>query len=166
MDTIIEKIARSTQLDIRFIGNVLTLFEGGATIPFISRYRKEMTGSMDEVQITGIRDMHLKLMEIEKRRETILRTIAEQGKLSDELKKNIENAETLTELEDLYLPYRPRKKTRAGIAREKGLEPLAVLLMKQKELNLMGKAAEFINKDVPDEEAALQGARDIMAEWI
>ena len=166
MDKNIEKIADSLKLDSKNIRNVIRLFDEGATIPFISRYRKEMTGSMDEVQITEVRDMFQKLQEIDSRRETILKTIEEQGKLTPELKQKIELAESLTELEDLYLPYKPKKKTRASIAKEKGLEPLAAILMKQQELNLTARAAEFINDQVPDEEAALQGARDIIAEWI
>ena len=166
MDKNIEKIADSLKLDSNNIRNVIRLFDEGATIPFISRYRKEMTGSMDEVQITEVRDMFQKLLDIDSRRETILKTIDEQGKLTPELRQKIEMAESLTELEDLYLPYKPKKKTKASIAREKDLEPLAIILMKQDELNIMDRAAEFINDQVPDEEAALQGARDIIAEWI
>ncbi|MBN1951610.1 MAG: RNA-binding transcriptional accessory protein [Bacteroidales bacterium] len=166
MEKYLEKIAKTTQLEAGKIANVLKLLNEGATIPFISRYRKEMTGSMDEVQVAEVRDQYLKLQEIDKRRETILKTIEEQGKLTPELKNKIESAETLTELEDLYLPYKPKKKTRASVAKEKGLEPLAAILMKQKELNILSKAAEFVNKDVPDEKAALQGARDIVAEWV
>ncbi len=162
----IDKIAKATKLDVRYISNVLQLLDEGATIPFISRYRKEMTGSMDEVRITEIRDLFLKLQEIDKRRETILRTIEEQGELTSELKQKIESAESLTELEDLYLPYKPKKKTRASIAREKGLEPLAAIIMKQKEPDIQARAAEFINEQVPDKEAAVQGAHDIIAEWI
>lgn len=162
----IDKIAKATKLDVRYISNVLQLLDEGATIPFISRYRKEMTGSMDEVRITEIRDLFLKLQEIDKRRETILRTIEEQGELTSELKQKIESAESLTELEDLYLPYKPKKKTRASMAREKGLEPLAAIIMKQKEPDIQARAAEFINEQVPDEEAAVQGAHDIIAEWI
>jgi uncharacterized protein len=161
-----EVIARSTGLDRKNVSNVLQLFDEGATIPFISRYRKEMSGSMDEVQISDIRELCEKLKELDKRRETILKTIEEQGKLTPDLKLKIEKADTLTELEDIYLPYKPKKKTRASIAREKGLEPLAVIIMKQQELNLMGRAAAFINDKVEDEDAALQGARDIIAEWI
>ena len=145
MDKNIEKIADSLKLDSNNIRNVIRLFDEGATIPFISRYRKEMTGSMDEVQITEVRDMFQKLLDIDSRRETILKTIDEQGKLTPELRQKIEMAESLTELEDLYLPYKPKKKTKASIAREKDLEPLAIILMKQDELNIMDRAAEFIN---------------------
>jgi protein Tex len=166
MERNLEKICKITQLDEKGVRNVLLLLSEGATIPFISRYRKEMTGSLDEVQIADIRDLNDKLNEIEKRREAILKSIEEQGKMTPELKQKIETAETLTELEDLYLPYKPKKKTRASVAKEKGLEPLAAILMKQKEMNIMARAAEFINDAVPDEEAALQGARDIIAEWV
>ncbi|MBN2522278.1 MAG: RNA-binding transcriptional accessory protein [Bacteroidales bacterium] len=161
-----EKISNVIQFKREHVANVLKLFKDGATIPFISRYRKEMTGSMDEVQVAGIRDLHEKLIEIDKRRATILKSIEGQDKLTPELRKKIEESETLTELEDLYLPYKPKKKTRAGIAREKGLEPLAVIIMKQREVNILSKAGEFLNDDVRDVEAALQGARDILAEWI
>ncbi len=166
MERNLEKICKTTQLEEKQVRNVLTLLDEGATIPFISRYRKEMTGSMDEVQITAVRDLNEKLNEIEKRRETILKSIDDQEKLTPELKARIDAAESLTELEDLYLPYKPKKKTRASIAKEKGLEPLAAILMKQKEMNIMARAAEFISDVVADEEAALQGARDIIAEWV
>jgi protein Tex len=166
MENYVEVISKVKQLEIKSVRSVLKLLDEGATIPFISRYRKEMTGSMDEVQIAEVRDLFAKLEEIDRRRETILKTIEEQGKLTTELKKKIEVAESMTELEDLYLPYKPKKKTRASIAKEKGLEPLAAIIMKQKELNIIGKAEEFLNDDVPDAEAALLGARDIIAEWI
>lgn len=166
MEKYVETISKAKQIEAKHIRNVLKLLSEGSTIPFISRYRKEMTGSMDEVQIAEVRDRFIKLEEIDKRRETILKTIAEQGKLTPDLQKKIEEAETLTTLEDLYLPYKPKKKTRASTAKEKGLEPLAAIIMKQKELNITGKAEEFINDEVPDIEAALQGARDIIAEWI
>jgi uncharacterized protein len=166
MERNLEKICKITRLNEKGVRNVLQLLAEGSTIPFISRYRKEMTGSMDEVRITDIRDLYDKLTEIDKRRESILKTIDEQGKLTPELKEKIEASETLTELEDLYLPYKQKKKTKASIAKERGLEPLAAILMKQKEMNTMARAAEFINDAVPDEESALQGARDIIAEWI
>jgi protein Tex len=166
MSTYVEKIAASTGLKPQFVEETLKLLESGATIPFISRYRKEMTGSMDEVQVMEVRDLSLKLAEIDKRREAILKSIEEQGKLTPELKSRIDLAESLTELEDIYLPYKQKKKTKASIAREKGLEPLAVILMKQQELNIESKAAEFITDLVPDADEALQGARDIIAEWV
>jgi uncharacterized protein len=148
------------------VENTLSLLAGGATVPFISRYRKERTGNLDEEQITEIREQAAKLEEIDKRRETILKTIDEQGQLTDELKHKIEKATTLQELEDIYLPYKPKKRTRATKAREKGLEPLAKILMKQAETEPELKAEEFLNEDVSNEEEALQGARDIIAEWI
>ncbi len=148
------------------VKNTIELFDGGATIPFISRYRKEATGSLDEIQIAAIKDLLTKLLEIDSRRETILKTIEEQGNLTPELKKRIEEAQTLTELEDIYLPYKPKKKTRATKAKEKGLEPLAKIMMKQKELNIEGKAEQFLNDEVESIEDALQGARDIIAEWV
>ncbi|NOQ23725.1 MAG: S1 RNA-binding domain-containing protein [Bacteroidales bacterium] len=158
----------STNLSIKDwqVKNTIQLFDEGATMPFISRYRKEATGSLDEVQISAIKDQLTKLLEIDSRRETILKAIDEQGKLTEELKKRIQDAQTLTELEDIYLPYKQKKKTRAVKAREKGLEPLAKILMKQQELNIIGKAETFINDDVPTADDALQGARDIIAEWI
>jgi len=166
MENNIAKIARATNLDIKNIRNVIKLSEEGATIPFISRYRKEMTGSMDEVAVAGVLESYKKLLEIDDRRESILKNIDEQGKLTPELRSTIENAQSLTELEDIYLPYKPKKKTRAGIAKEKGLEPLAAILMKQKEVDIYRIAEDFINEKVPDAEAALQGARDIIAEWV
>jgi len=162
----LEKICKSTQLEEKQVSNVLILLDEGATIPFISRYRKEMTGSMDEVQITEIRDLFRKYQEIDKRRRTILKTIDEQGKLTPELKQKLELAGSMSELEDLYLPFKPKKKTRAGNARGHGLEPLAKTLMEQKEPDVHALAGGFINDHVPDIESALQGARDIMAEWI
>ncbi|MBN2520456.1 MAG: RNA-binding transcriptional accessory protein, partial [Bacteroidales bacterium] len=159
-------IAKGLNIEPEQVKNTIQLFSGGATIPFISRYRKELTGSLDEVVIGEIQIQLNKLIEIDKRRETILKSIEEQGQLSDDLKKKIEEALTLNELEDIYLPYKPKKKTRGSMAKEKGLEPLAKIVMKQTELNIIKKAEEFINKDVPDVESALQGARDIVAEWI
>ncbi len=162
----VDIISQRTQLRTEHVANVIELLDGGATIPFISRYRKEMSGSMDEVQVSDVREQYEKLQELDKRRQAILKSIEEQEKLTPELKSRIEEADTLTELEDLYLPYKPKRKTRAGIAREKGLEPLAVILMKQREVNIEAKAAGFITGEVPDVQAALQGARDIVAEWI
>ncbi|MBN2519436.1 MAG: RNA-binding transcriptional accessory protein [Bacteroidales bacterium] len=159
-------IANSLEINENQVKNTIKLLEEGSTIPFISRYRKEVTGSLDETQITEIQKQLNKLIEIDHRRETILKTIEEQGNLTAELKEKIEKAQTITELEDIYLPFKPKRKTRASVAREHGLEPLAKILMKQKELNIHSKAEEFINKDVPDAESALQGARDIIAEWI
>ncbi len=160
------KISTSLSVKDWQVKNTLQLFDEGATMPFISRYRKEATGSLDEVQIATIKDQFTKLLEIDSRRETILKSIDEQGKLTDDLKKRIEEAHTLTELEDIYLPYKPKKKTRGTKAKEKGLEPLAKIIMKQQELNIISKAEQFINNEVPTADDALQGARDIVAEWI
>jgi len=160
----------STELGLKDwqVEHVTNLLGEGATIPFISRYRKEMTGSLDEVLLTQIRDRREQLEELEKRRVYILKTIEEQGNLTPELKKSLEEAETLTVLEDLYLPFKPKRRTKATMAREKGLEPLAKLIFNQKDLDIEEAAANYIDpeKDVNNVEEALQGARDIMAEWI
>ncbi len=162
----IEIISKNLSLVPWQVENTLRLLEESATIPFISRYRKEATGSLDEIQLAEIRNQHIKLIEIDKRRETILKSIEQQGKLTDELKQKILTAITLTELEDLYLPYKPKKKTRASVAREKGLEPLAQILMKQKETDIYSRANEYISDKVLTADDALQGARDIIAEWV
>jgi uncharacterized protein len=162
----IKKIAGIIAVNEWQVENTIKLLDEGATIPFISRYRKEVTGSLDEVQIEAIKDHVARLKEIDNRRDTILKSIEEQGLLTDELKSKIENAHTLTELEDIYLPYKPKKKTRASKAKERGLEPLAKLILKQQELNITAKAEQFITDEVPSVEDALQGARDIIAEWI
>ena len=150
------------------VTNTITLLKEGATVPFIARYRKEMTGSLDEVQIAAIRERYEKIVELEKRREAILASVKEQEKLTPELEKQFMEASTMSELEDLYLPYRPKRRTRASIAREKGLEPLAKIIMSQNEIDPFRKAKEFINpeKDVKSEEDAIAGARDIIAEWV
>ncbi|MFC2152636.1 Tex family protein [Bacteroidota bacterium] len=160
------KISANLSIKDWQVKNTIQLFDEGATIPFVSRYRKEATGSLDELQIAAIKDQLAKLQEIDSRRDTILKTIDEQGNLTDELKERIKNAETLTELEDIYLPFKPKKKTRATKAKERGLEPLAKIIMKQQELNILSKAEQFINDEVPSADDALQGARDIIAEWI
>lgn len=159
-------ISKALNISPKQVSNTIQLLEEGATIPFIARYRKEMTGSLDEMQISDIKELLAKLKELEKRRESILKSIEEQGKLTPELKAQIENANTLTELEDIYLPYKPKRKTRATAAKEKGLEPLAEIILKQYERDIFHRAAQFINEEVKDEEEALQGARDIIAEWI
>jgi protein Tex len=158
----------STYLNIKpfQVKNTIQLLEEGATIPFISRYRKERTGSLDEVQIGTIRDQLEKFEELEKRKETILKTIEEQGALTSELKKRITDCYEATELEDLYLPYKPKRRTRATIARENGLEPLAKIIMKQFERDPESKAVSFLNENVENVEDALAGARDIIAEWV
>ena len=148
------------------ISSTLHLLGEGATIPFISRYRKEATGGLDEVQIEQIKEQHDKLCDIAKRKETILGTITEQGKLTAELEKRINDTWNPTELEDIYLPYKPKRKTRAEAARQKGLEPLATLLLLQRENNLSARSASFVKGEVKDVEDALKGARDIIAEQV
>ena len=148
------------------ISSTLHLLGEGATIPFISRYRKEATGGLNEVQIEQIKEQHDKLCDIAKRKETILGTITEQGKLTAELEKRINDTWNPTELEDIYLPYKPKRKTRAEAARQKGLEPLATLLLLQRENNLSARAASFVKGEVKDVEDALKGARDIIAEQV
>lgn len=150
----------------RQVSNTVKLLNEGATIPFISRYRKEQTGSLDEVQVAAIRDRLTKLEDLYKRKETVLTTIEEQGKLTDELRKRIEECFDSVELEDIYLPYKPKRRTKATIAKEKGLELLAEIIMKQYERDIEGVAHRFITDDVPSVEDALAGARDIIAEWI
>ena len=166
MEQFSKMIAAAMKLQEHRVENTLKLLQGGATIPFISRYRKEATGGMDEVQISEINDRYEKLCELAKRKETIISTIEEQGKMTAELKNRIDNCWDSTELEDIYLPFKPKRKTRAEAARQKGLEPLAIILMMQRENNLMAKAAQFVKGEVKDEEDALKGARDIIAEQI
>ena len=166
MEIFSKMIAPALHIAVRQVENTLSLLNGGATIPFISRYRKEATGGLDEVQIGEIKERYDKLCEMAKRKETILKTIEEQGKLTDELKKRIEACWDATELEDIYLPYKPKRKTRAEAARQKGLEPLATILMMQRENNLMTRVRTFIKGEVKDEDDALKGARDIIAEQV
>ena len=166
MEQFSQLIAAELKLPIHRIENTLKLLTGGATIPFISRYRKEATGGLDEVQISDIHTRYEKLCELAKRKETILFTIEEQGKLTDELRRRIADCWDSTELEDIYLPYKPKRKTRAEAARQKGLEPLAMLLMMQRENNLSARVRTFVKGDVKDEEEALKGARDIIAEQV
>ena len=166
MEEFSQMIAAELKLPAHRIDNTLKLLQGGATIPFISRYRKEATGGLDEVQIGDIQTRYEKLCELSKRKETVLSTIEEQGKLTPELKARISACWNATELEDIYLPFKPKRKTRAEAARAKGLEPLALLLMMQKENNLAAKVRNFVKGEVKDEEDALKGARDILAEQI
>lgn len=166
MEEFSQMIAAELKLPAHRIANTLKLLQGGATIPFISRYRKEATGGLDEVQIGDIQTRYEKLCELSKRKETVLSTIEEQGKLTPELKARISACWNATELEDIYLPFKPKRKTRAETARAKGLEPLALLLMMQKENNLAAKVRNFVKGEVKDEEDALKGARDILAEQI
>ncbi|MDR2627215.1 MAG: RNA-binding transcriptional accessory protein, partial [Dysgonamonadaceae bacterium] len=148
------------------VRSTLELLADGSTIPFISRYRKEATGSLDEVQVAAVKSRYEKLLELDKRRETVLKSIEEQGKLTDELQRQVEEAKNIPELEDLYLPFRPKRKTRASTARERGLEPLALHLLDQKDDNVAVAAQKFLTGEVPTVEDALQGARDIIAEQI
>ena len=166
MEQFSQMIAAAMKLPVHRIDNTLKLLAGGATVPFISRYRKEATGGMDEVQIEEVQSRHEKLCELAKRKETILSTIGEQGKLTDALRRRIEECWDSTALEDIYLPFKPKRKTRAEAARQKGLEPLAVLLMMQRENNLNARVRTFVKGEVKDEEEALKGARDIIAEQV
>ena len=161
-------IAQQLNISTRQEKKTIELLEQGATVPFVARYRKEATGNLNEVQIAAIRDILLKLKEIDKRREAIMQSIEEQGKMNDELKAQLLNAMTMTELEDLYLPYKPKRKTRASIATERGLKPLAEALRKQYQCDVEQLAEPYINqeKGVATVEEALAGARDIIAEEV
>ncbi|MCQ2257988.1 MAG: RNA-binding transcriptional accessory protein [Bacteroidaceae bacterium] len=162
-------ISKATGISEKQVANTIGLLEEGCTIPFISRYRKEVTGTLDEVQVASINDNLEKLIELEKRKETILKTIDEQGKLTPELKTRIDKSWDSTELEDIYLPYKPKRKTRAEVARQKGLEPLATFLMLQNpNADIDKKVKEFISADkgVNNAEEAIQGAQDIIAEMV
>ena len=162
----ISLLTDSLQISAKQIINTIHLLQDGATIPFISRYRKEMTGELDEVQIGAIKDQHDKLLEIEKRKETILKTIDEQEKLTPELKSRIDGCWNATELEDIYLPYKPKRRTRAEIARENGLEALAKMIMKQNADNLDYLAKPYVKDKIQTIDEALNGASDIIAKWI
>jgi len=161
-------IASQLNIGTRQVEHTISLLEQGATVPFIARYRKEATGNLNEVQIAAIRDLLLKLKEIDKRREAILQSIEEQGKMTDILRSEIEKAETMTQLEDLYLPFKPKRKTRASMAIERGLLPLAEELMKQYKCNVEALAEPYVNaeKEVKNTDEALAGARDIIAEQV
>jgi uncharacterized protein len=163
-----KQIANEQSINERQVLAAISLLEEGATVPFISRYRKEMTGSLDEVQIAAIRDRVEQLKELDKRREAILKSLTEMEKLSPELEKLINAATTLSLLEDIYLPYRPKRKTRASVAKEKGLQPLADLILDQTGIDLISEAGKFINseKGVSTLDEALAGARDIVAETV
>lgn len=160
------KIADDLKIDSKQVKATVDLLDEGATVPFISRYRKEVTGSLDEVQVLAIKTEIERLRQLEQRRESILKSIDGQGKLTEELKEKILAADTLSKLEDLYLPYKPKRRTKATIAREKGLEPLAQLILEQKNNDVFAEALNFVNKEkeVDNPEEALQGARDIIAE--
>ena len=159
-------IANELHINEHAVENTLKLLDEGCTIPFISRYRKERTGGLDEVQITAISDRAERLKETAKRKETIVKTITEQGKMSAELQKRINDCWELTTLEDIYLPFKPRRRTRAQVAREQGLEPLAQILLLQRESQPLQAAKRFLNKDVTDAESALKGAQHIIAEQV
>ena len=164
----INKIVKEFGVTARVAENVIKLLGEGATVPFIARYRKEMTDTMNEETVAEVKKRLEQLDELEKRKEFVLKSIAEQDKLTPDLEKQIANAETLQDVEDLYLPYKPKRRTKAEIARQKGLEPLAKMIMSQNSDDVNGMAKRFINKekDVNNEEEALKGACDIMAEWI
>ncbi len=159
-------IAKALQLPLPQVRNTIGLLESGATIPFISRYRKEMTGGLNEVQITDVKNWLDKLTELKARKDTILNALEKQEKLTPELKARIESSWDSNEIEDIYLPYKPKRVTRAAMARKKGLEPLAKLIAAQKEPFLSGRVPAFVQGEVKDEEDALSGARDIIAEWV
>ena len=161
-----QPIAATLNLKISQVQTVLALFEEGATIPFIARYRKDKTGNLDEVQIQQIQDESKRLKEFTERKTFIEKTITDSGKMTGELQSKLDKATSLTELEDIYLPYKPKRKTKAQTARENGLEPLSQLILQQKETDLQREASKFISDNVKDTDAALQGARDIIAETI
>ncbi len=162
----INKIAEKLSFSLKQVNNIYDLQAGGATIPFMARYRKEATGNMDEVQINDVVEQIKYFTELDKRKETVLKTIEGLGKLTPELKQRIENCYDATALEDIYLPYKPKRKTRATTAIEKGLEPLAKFLFEQGGGDPAEEAGKFVNEQVKDSKEALQGARDIIAEWI
>jgi uncharacterized protein len=168
MSTHYKKIALELSITEKQVSTTAALLDEGATVPFISRYRKELTGSLDEVQVAAIRDRVQQLRELDKRREAILKSLAEMGKLTPELERQINEAETMVMLEDIYLPYRPKRKTRATTAREKGLQPLADLILEQGRAGLETEASKYVDeeKGVNSAEEALAGARDIIAEHI
>ena len=159
-------IAESTHISEKSVNATITLLDEGCTIPFIARYRKERTGNLNEIQITQISEQYERLKEVQKRKETILKSIREQEKLTPELQKRIEDCWDSTELEDIYLPYKPKRHTRAEIARQKGLEPLATLIMLQRDSAPQRAAERFVNDDVKDTDEAIAGAKDIIAEQI
>lgn len=159
-------IAKKLNLNGRYVENTLQLLEEGCTIPFISRYRKERTGNMDEVQIAAISEANDKLKDIDKRKETVVKTITEQGKMTDELQRRIEDCWDANELEDIYMPFKPKRRTKAQMARELGLEPLSVILMMQRESNPEAAAKRFVKEGVKDVAAAIKGAQDIIAEIV
>ena len=165
-EILVKQISSKLFISKSQVSNTVKLLEEGSTIPFISRYRKETTGSLDETEVTAIEKEWKRLLELVKRREAILKSINDQELLTPELKDKINNCWNMAELDDIYLPYKPKRKTRSSAAREKGLEPLAEIIMEQKEDQIEPIAEKYLNDEVPDIEAALSGARDIVAEWI
>ena len=165
-EELIKQLTQSTSFSFHQVQNVVRLIDEGATIPFMSRYRKEATGGMDEVQLADLREQYDKLCELIKRKATVLKSVDEQEKLTHELRQRIEECWNANELEDIYLPYKPKRRTRAEIAREKGLEPLAKIIMKQQTVDIQNVVNRFITSDVMNAADALQGARDIIAEWV
>lgn len=165
-NTQIQKIAEQLNLQSKYVKSCLDLLQEGATIPFISRYRKERTGSMTEVDVENVKNAMDSLLALEKRKESILKSINEQDLLDDTLREKIKACDNLTDLEDIYLPYKPKRKTRGSIAKAKGLEPLAKILMGQNETDIDYRAQQFVKGEVESIEEALQGARDIIAEWV
>lgn len=159
-------IAKALGLSERSVANTLQLIDEGCTIPFISRYRKERTGNLDEVQITAISDAYDKLKEISKRKDTVVKTITEQGKMTDDLQRRIDACWDANELEDIYMPFKPKRRTKAQVAREQGLEPLSLILMMQRERNIEAAAQRFVKEGVKDVAAAIKGAQDIVAEMV
>ena len=168
IDIVIPQISRQLHLTQGQVQATVGLLDNGATVPFIARYRKEATASLDEVAIASIRDRLAQLRELLDRREAILASLEERGLLTEKLRKAVLSAETMATLEDIYLPYRPRRRTRATIAREKGLEPLAIYLWDQEDFDVNLAAVEYVNPELGVEKAeeALDGARDIIAEWV
>jgi len=159
-------VAAKLNLNTNDVTAVLELFAEGATIPFIARYRKDKTGALDEVQIQQIQDESKFQQEFSERKAFIEKTITEQGKMTEQLQAKINDATTIAELEDLYLPYKPKRKTKAQTARENGLEPLALLILQQGNIHPLTEAAAYLNENVLTVEAALQGARDIISEMV
>lgn len=159
-------IGKALGLSERSVTNTLQLIDEGCTIPFISRYRKERTGNLDEVQITAISDAYDKLKEISKRKDTVVKTITEQGKMTDDLQRRIDACWDANELEDIYMPFKPKRRTKAQVAREQGLEPLSLILMMQRERNIESAAQRFVKEGVKDVAAAIKGAQDIVAEMV
>ena len=166
MSNIVQIIASELKLKETQVEKTLKLLEEGATVPFIARYRKEVTGNLDEVEISQIRDLKEKYDDLEKRKKAILKSLGEREILSNELERKIASCMVLTELEDLYLPYRPKKRTKALIAKERGLEPLAMDLLKQTDQHIDSRRYINPGKEVPNNDSALAGARDIIAEKV